>query len=96
MFVGIHALLAVRLQCPELEIEEDEGKAFTAAAQKVMRHYSVETTQKTLDIVAFLGTTGTIYGPRIVAINMRRSAERDQPQHPGSDHNIIRADFQAG
>lgn len=49
---------------------------FLDSAKNVMRHYSVETTQKTLDMVAMIGTVGTIYGPRIVAINIRKAGEK--------------------
>jgi len=77
MFVGLHALLAERTSTPELAISLDEGAAFMTAAQKVMRHYSVETTQKTLDIVAFMGTTAGIYMPRVAVIMMRHKAEQE-------------------
>lgn len=74
MFVGLHALLAERIEAPELVISEQEGKDFMAAVQNVMRHYSVETTQKTLDWVALMGTASGMYVPRIAAIGMRRKA----------------------
>lgn len=80
MFVGIHALLAERTETPELVISEEEGKDFMAAVQNVMRHYSVETTQKTLDIVALIGTASGMYVPRMAAIGMRRKmAKRGGP-----------------
>ena len=78
MFVGIHTMLAMQTNTPELAISEDEGKAFMTAAQNVLRHYSVETTQKTLDTIALLGVTVGIYAPRFVAINVRRRTE-DRP-----------------
>jgi hypothetical protein len=73
--VGIHALLAERTNTPELAMEMDEGKQFMTAAQNVMRHYSVETTQKTLDIIAFCGVTAQLYMPRIAAITIRKKTE---------------------
>jgi len=76
MFVGIHALLATRTGIPEFEITMDEGKEFTTACQKVMRHYSVETTQKTLDTVALIGSAASLYGPRVAAYHFRMSAEK--------------------
>lgn len=76
MFVGIHALLADRMEAPELAITEQEGKDFMAAVQNVMRHYSVETTQKTLDWVALMGTASGMYVPRIAAASMRRKSQR--------------------
>lgn len=74
MFVGLHVMLAERTQTPELAITEDEGKAFMEAAQNVMRHYSVETTQKALDWTAFIGCAAGMYMPRIAAVGMRKRA----------------------
>lgn len=52
------------------------------AAQNVMRHYSVETTQKTLDWMAFIGVASTMYAPRLVAINLRKRASPVQYRKP--------------
>jgi len=75
MFVGLHAVLAMQTKTPELMINDQEGKDFTKAAQKVMSHYSVQATQKTLDWLAFGGIAVGMYVPRIVAINARHKAE---------------------
>lgn len=72
MFVGLHATLATMTQTPELAITEQEGKDFMKAAQNVMRHYSVQSTQKTLDWLAFAGAASGMYGTRLFAINMRK------------------------
>lgn len=79
MFVGLHALLADRMEAPELAISDQEGKEFMANVQNVMRHYSVETTQKTLDWIALFGTASGMYVPRIAAVSIRRKMER-RPQ----------------
>lgn len=76
MFVGLHAMLAMQTKTPELAISEQEGRDFTKAAQNVMRHYSVQTTQKTLDWIAFAGVATGMYGTRAFAISVRRAAER--------------------
>ena len=76
MFVGMHVLLADRTNTPELMMGMDEGQAFMGAVQNVMRHYSVQTTQKTLDWVALFGTASSMYMPRIVGYNMRKRMER--------------------
>jgi len=104
MFVGLHVLLAERTETPELVISEDEGKEFMAAVQNVMRHYSVETTQKTLDWIALFGTTSGMYVPRIAAIGMRRRAmkqgrtmHRAAPQQPPDNVTpIIQPDMMSG
>ena len=71
----MHAIAARISDIPELELTQDEGVAFMAAAQSVARHYSVQTTQKTLDWVAFMGCCASIYGPRAVVIMNRRKHE---------------------
>lgn len=80
MFVGLHVMLANATKTPELAIAPEEGEAFMVSAGQVLRHYSLETTQKTLDWIAFAGCAGAIYGPRAVAIALRRREEaRERP-----------------
>jgi len=76
MFIGVHMMMAHKLNTPELEITADEGLAFMAAAQNVLRHYSVEATQKTLDWIALAGIGGGMYLTRGVAISNRLSQEK--------------------
>ncbi len=80
MFVGLHVAIATATRTPEFAINDEEGTAFMKAAQNVMRHYSVETTQKTLDWLAFGGICAQIYAPRIVAIAAKRP--ETVPQRP--------------
>lgn len=83
LFVGLHVLLAQAVDTPEIAITDDEGKQFLKAAQNVMRHYSVSTTQKTLDYMAFFGVAASIYAPRIAAVGFRRRAEKAAPVESG-------------
>ena len=69
-------MLAQSLSTPELMISPDEGRDFTKACQNVMRHYSVQTTQKTMDWIALFGVSAAIYGPRFVAISANKRANR--------------------
>jgi hypothetical protein len=75
MFVGLHMMLADASGRPEWAITDDEGKNFVERAQNVLRHYSVEGTQKTLDWIAFGGCCVGMYGPRIVAVARNRAEE---------------------
>lgn len=86
MFVGIHALLAGLTDTPELELSEDEGKMFMKSAQNVLRHYSVQTTQKSMDIIALIGVTATIYAPRIAGIGFRKRMAKKPSQ---DDNNVV-------
>lgn len=79
LFVGAHVLLADRTGVPELAITEDEGQQFMQRAQAVLRHYSVQTTQKAMDWIAFAGVAGMIYIPRVVALANRPSQRQPGP-----------------
>lgn len=80
LFVGIHAGLAMATGAPELMISEQEGKQFMTSVQNVMRHYDVQTTQKTMDYIALFGTAGSIYLPRMFAIWDRKQSENRPPK----------------
>lgn len=106
MFVGLHVLLAHNTNTPELMITDDEGKQFMSSAQNVMRHYSVQSTQKTLDWIAFAGVTIAMYAPRVVAIRIRKSHERKpgdvvqftrgENGQPGFTPSVVPGDLEAG
>lgn len=75
---GIHALLAAGLSSPELMMTEDEGKVIGTAAAAVARHYDLQASQKAIDWGNLVVALGAFYGPRIVAIRMRRKSERNE------------------
>lgn len=76
MFIGLHVALAGLTGVEELAITPEEGDAFMAAAGKVARHYSVTTTQKTMDWLAFCGCAAAIYAPRVVAISRAKRGRK--------------------
>lgn len=82
MFVGLHVVLSNSLAVPELTMDMAEGEQFMKSAQNVLRHYSVETTQKSLDWIAFGGTCCMIYGTRFGAYMLRKRSEA--PQRPAA------------
>lgn len=89
IFVGIHVQLAQATQVPEFVIEQEEGDEFLKRAQAMMSHYSVETTQKTIDWLAFIGVGSMIYGTRFIAYNARVSRERKERGEPPRS-NVVR------
>lgn len=95
LFVGAHVLLADRTGVPELAITEDEGQQFMQRAQAVLRHYSVQTTQKAMDWIAFAGVAGMIYIPRVVALANRPSQRQSAPA-PMQHHAAPAADAPPG
>lgn len=54
------------------------------SAENVMRHYSVQSSQKTIDWLAFGGTCCMIYGTRFGAYMLRRRSEQQEKTKPGA------------
>lgn len=69
-------MLSERVGVPEIAMEMSEGEQLAQAAQNVLRHYPVETTQKALDWGVAFCTVGMIYGNRFGAYMLRRAAEK--------------------
>lgn len=83
LLIGTSALLAVRTETPEVAITPEEGTAFLNAATNVMRHYPIETTQKTIDWVAFIGVSAQVFGTRALAVMVKQSRGGERaPQRP--------------
>jgi hypothetical protein len=61
-------VIAQASKTPELAINMDEGEHIMKAAQNVMRHYNVQSTQKTLDWISLAGACSMVYVPRVIAI----------------------------
>lgn len=57
--------LANRTGHPEFAISDAEGTEFLGAAQRVLRHYNVAATQRTLDWGAFIFCACAMYLPRL-------------------------------
>lgn len=88
MLIGISTMLAIKLEEPAVMVSESEMDAWLKAAQNVARHYSVETTQKTLDIVAFAGVSLQVFGTRAVAITAKNKKRK---KGVGQDGNVLDA-----
>lgn len=86
MFVGLHMMLANVSETPEWMITPDEGNDFMKAAQNVMRHYSVQSTQKTLDWISLFGVAGGMYGTRVAAISIRKRREKTVKPAPQGEN----------
>lgn len=82
LFVGLHVVAASVMNTPELALDMAEGDQFMKSAQNVMRHYSVESSQKTIDWLAFGGTCCLIYGTRFGAYMLRKRTELKDDRRP--------------
>lgn len=74
LFVGLHVVIAEASKTPEIAINMQEGDHIMRAAQNVMRHYNVQSTQKTLDWISLVGACSMVYVPRIVTIAANKRA----------------------
>lgn len=92
MIVGLSTMLALRTGFAQIEAGEDEVKQWLRAAQKVARHYSVKTTQKALDWIAFSGISAQVWGTRAVAVvveaNNRREGEAPPRRGPAEIRHL--------
>jgi hypothetical protein len=79
LFVSTHVVLAKATGVPELTITDAEGEQFLKACENVARHYSVTTTQKTLDWLALIGAGVQIYGTRAMVIIADRKKPNSAP-----------------
>lgn len=86
MFVGLHAAIAMATHNPEIQIGEDQGAAFMGAAQNVMRHYGVTSTQKSIDWLVLWGAGLGMYVPMISAIRFRQAEEKRAAASAGIMH----------
>ncbi len=77
ILVHSHLMLAKLLDVPELMINEEEGKEFAAAIQRVNNLYDTEWISDELSAWINLGIAGvSIYGPRWIAYNARLKREK--------------------
>ena len=63
-------------------MDMSEGDQFMKSAQNVMRHYSVESSQKTIDWISFGGTVAMLYGTRFGAYMLRKRTEAKEENRP--------------
>jgi hypothetical protein len=74
LFAGLHVQLAMLTECPGIAMTEADAKAYLNAWQNVLRHYSLEATQKAIDIFTLSSLTLVIYTPRL-ALGIKRYRE---------------------
>jgi hypothetical protein len=63
---------------PEWKMEQNEAQEIAKASAAVLRHHNIQATQKTIDYAALGMILATSYGSRVVAMQMRWSAEHRQ------------------
>lgn len=74
--ISVHFGLSIVVKAKELELTQDEARAYAESVAMVARHYDVGASAKTLDWFNLLTTMGSIYGLRVMMIAERRRRER--------------------
>lgn len=62
----------------ELELDETEAKLLSEAVAEVASHYHYKVDPKVVAWVGLMGVCGSIYGPRLLAIKLRRQMENEK------------------
>lgn len=86
-------MMAKLLTCPELELDQEEAKKLSDAAQELGRHYAVSLDPKKVAIANFIGAVGVVYVPRFVLWRNRARREKHSPvemSQPSAQEAIIR------
>jgi hypothetical protein len=91
VLITIHMAAAKVLECPELQLAEEEGKALAQAVQRVNEQYTTQLNPKILAWMQLAMVAGSIYGTRIYAIRARQqSAAAGSPQaRPVAPKNVV-------
>lgn len=73
---AIHATAASALKAPELELDQTEARNLAEAVAEVQRHYNAVIDPKMMAWIGLFGVAGTIYGPRVAAMRIRKGMEK--------------------
>lgn len=74
--VGIHALAAMFLQIPEVQISEAEGVQLGSAIVAVCEEYNLSITGKTGAAIQLFAAAAMIYAPRAFVVKARIDSQR--------------------
>lgn len=80
ILMSVHAGVAGMIATPELMLSEPEAKQLGQGLLELERCYPMAVDPRVLAWVNMTAICGMIYGPRIMAIRMRRQNERPQRQ----------------
>ena len=90
---GLHQMMAIAMQAPELALSDTESTSLSKAITNVGRYYiRIKLDTKFGAWMALAITSGMIYIPRVMAINMRKSiapAGGPQPSPPPTVDDVM-------
>ncbi len=70
---------------PELQIDRSESKLLAESLAELSSHYNFAPDPKVMAWVAMFGALGTVYGPRIAAMTVRKKTEPQNGEAPNND-----------
>jgi hypothetical protein len=95
MLAGCMTMGAVQFQAPEWEVGEPEAKEYLTHVQNVMRHYSVESTQKSIDTAMLVFASAMFLGTRSVATMARMREEKEGKRKPADRGSVVHGPWPA-
>ena len=81
-------MLAAAVKTPELELDKEEGKLLAENIAAVNAHYGKVIDPKVMAWTGLIMACGKVYAPRVVAIKMRLSVEKEQ-RKPQQRNNVV-------
>lgn len=80
ILLNVHTMLAGITKTDELALDPAEAHNLAEATAKVGRHYNMAMSAQAIDWTNLFMTIGAVYGPRVMAIRIRRMAARPAAQ----------------
>ncbi len=72
---SLHMMAASALKTEELELDQAESKLLAEAVTEVASHYNTVIDPKVIAWMGLIGVCGQIYGPRVVAMRVRKAGK---------------------
>jgi hypothetical protein len=83
ILAGLHAVIAIGLQAPEIILSEEEAARLGASIANVARFYApLDLTGKKGALLGLGVTCVVVYGPKLVTMAVRKARPKTPPPHP--------------
>lgn len=76
LLLSIHTIAAIKLETPELAIDNSEAAMLANAINAVQEHYGFDVPPEIAIWVNLATALGTVYGPRVISITARRKKNK--------------------
>jgi hypothetical protein len=86
---GVHVMIAMMTQSPEMQLSEPESLELAKAVSGVCAEYNLSLNGKTGAMIQLLGAGAMIYLPRLVMIKQRKTKEAQEREMQDTIHNPI-------